>query len=168
MEQKQDTMVTEQSMPGDFLKAAREQRSLTVNSVAQSLNLSSEFISLIERNEFASLPASVYLKGYVRMYARLLDLDDQEVIAKLNQYVDVDALFSQRESYTNYACPVTLSAPSTIRLKRKKQHKRRKWLTALVCTTLSLAAAYWVWHHYSAISQQSAKPITQNKHIDFN
>jgi len=74
---------------GATLAAAREQQQRSLDSVAADLHLQPAVVGAIERGDEAKLPASTFLRGYVRSYARLLGLDDTSLTAQLpllNEY----------------------------------------------------------------------------------
>ncbi|MGI9320651.1 MAG: RodZ domain-containing protein [Thiogranum sp.] len=74
---------------GATLAAAREEQQRSLDSVAADLHLQPAVVGAIERGDEAKLPASTFLRGYVRSYARLLGLDDTSLIAQLpllNEY----------------------------------------------------------------------------------
>lgn len=66
--------------PGAALQAAREARELSVPQVADQLKLSSAAVTALEANDWERLPAPVFVRGYVRAYARLVALDDEELL----------------------------------------------------------------------------------------
>lgn len=66
--------------PGAALQAAREARQLSVPEVADQLKLSSAVVTALEANDWDRLPAQVFVRGYVRAYARLMGLDDEELL----------------------------------------------------------------------------------------
>ena len=77
---------------GATLAAAREEQQRSLESVAADLHLQPGVVRAIEYGDEAKLPASTFLRGYVRSYARLLGLDDTPLIAqlpRLNQYQPV-------------------------------------------------------------------------------
>ncbi|GAA5170542.1 RodZ domain-containing protein [Viridibacterium curvum] len=57
------------------LREAREARGLTVMDVAQHLKLTPRQIEAIEAGDMAQLPGPAFVKGFVRNYARFLNLD---------------------------------------------------------------------------------------------
>jgi cytoskeleton protein RodZ len=63
------------------LRAARELQQLTVDDVANVLHLSREHIVALETGDFARLGPQVFVRGYLRSYARLLGLAEQSVLA---------------------------------------------------------------------------------------
>lgn len=66
--------------PGAALQAAREARELSVPQVADQLKLSSAAVAALEANDWDRLPAPVFVRGYIRAYARLMALDDEELL----------------------------------------------------------------------------------------
>ncbi|MEN8761910.1 MAG: RodZ domain-containing protein [Thiogranum sp.] len=74
---------------GVTLAAAREEQQRSLESVAADLHLQPAVVRAIESGDEAKLPASTFLRGYVRSYARLLGLDDASLTAQLpllNEY----------------------------------------------------------------------------------
>ena len=61
--------------PGRALAEARAARNLTVAEVAQQLKLSATQVKALEADAYDRLPGPVFVRGFVRNYARLLDLD---------------------------------------------------------------------------------------------
>jgi cytoskeleton protein RodZ len=66
---------------GAQLRAAREARGLSVASAADSLRLKAEQIEALERDEHGFFPAAIFVTGYIRAYARLLDLDPEPLLS---------------------------------------------------------------------------------------
>ena len=67
--------------PGAALQAARLARQLSVAQVADRLKLSAAVVAALEANEWDRLPAPVFVRGYIRAYARLMALDDEALLA---------------------------------------------------------------------------------------
>jgi cytoskeletal protein RodZ len=66
--------------PGEMLKKAREQQNLSQEEVALQLRLKLDIIQNLEADNFASFPALVYMKGYLRSYAQLLNISQDELM----------------------------------------------------------------------------------------
>jgi len=66
--------------PGGALQAARQARKLSVSQVADRLRLSSAVVMALEANDWERLPAPVFVRGYVRAYARLIGLPAEELL----------------------------------------------------------------------------------------
>ena len=68
--------------PGADLRAAREAMEVSPREVADALNLSVYVIECLEANDHEKLPPSVFTRGYLRSYARLLELDPEELLSR--------------------------------------------------------------------------------------
>ena len=71
--------------PGDILRYEREQKGLTLERASERSRMKLSVLSAIETGETGEIP-SVYLKGYIRNYARFLGVDPAELEDQM-QYV---------------------------------------------------------------------------------
>ena len=60
--------------PGDLLRYEREQKGLTIEKASGQSRIKPSVLEAIESGETGDIP-SVYLKGYIRNYARFLNVD---------------------------------------------------------------------------------------------
>lgn len=60
---------------GEQLRAARERQALELLTVARALRIPLKTLDALERGDFASLPADVYVRGFLKQYATVLGLD---------------------------------------------------------------------------------------------
>ena len=66
---------------GRTLAEARERLGLSVAEVARQLRLSSRQIEALEADDHASLPGKTFLRGFLRNYAKFLQLDPEALLA---------------------------------------------------------------------------------------
>ena len=59
---------------GRFLRGVREHRGLSIESVSEATKISVRYLKAIEENAYDSLPASTFVRGYIREFARVLTL----------------------------------------------------------------------------------------------
>ena len=88
----QPTSVTPKALPqtpGQALRRAREQRNLTLQQIADDLHLDMRLVQSLETDDFFSLGAPVYAKGYLRKYALLVGLAPGEIISLYERLTDV-------------------------------------------------------------------------------
>jgi cytoskeleton protein RodZ len=78
-DQPADTHVT----AGKRLQALREKNEWSVEDVASELNLKGDVIRGLESDDFSALPERTYVRGYLRSYARLLGIQESEVLEDL-------------------------------------------------------------------------------------
>ena len=91
--------------PGVQLANMRQKRNYTIEYVANKLHLRVRIIELIENGEFNLLPEPVFVKGYLRAYAKLLGIPPEPLLDVFNSQYSIEkktdrALWqSRRESH---------------------------------------------------------------------
>ena len=69
---------------GRALAAAREARGLTQSDVAAQLRLHVRQVKALEEEDLTALPEGPFVRGYVRSFARLVDLPAEPLLSLLN------------------------------------------------------------------------------------
>lgn len=77
--------------PGAVLAAAREAAGLTRPDVAGQMRISLRQLEAIESDRYQELPGAVFVRGFVRNYARLLNLDPAPLLQALEPALGGDA-----------------------------------------------------------------------------
>lgn len=67
-------------LTGQRLQKAREAMNLTVADIANALHITATYVNLIESNQFQKLPGAIFVRGYIKLYARLVNLPVDEVM----------------------------------------------------------------------------------------
>lgn len=75
----------EPTSPGICLREAREARGLSIDEVTQAIKFGARQIEAIERDDFGRLPGSTFVRGIIRSYAKLLQLDAEPLLAMLGK-----------------------------------------------------------------------------------
>lgn len=70
---------------GERFRKARELAGWSIQETAESLHIIPRYVSAIENERFSELPGVVFLKGYVKSYARLLGMAEGPVLAQLDE-----------------------------------------------------------------------------------
>src|SRR3989304_3478187 len=65
---------------GETLKESRQRHRLSLEEAAAATKISLKYLKAIEAEDYATLPASVYVKGFLRRYALFLDLDPEKIL----------------------------------------------------------------------------------------
>jgi cytoskeletal protein RodZ len=77
---------------GILLRRARERRGLSLQDIAQQTRIADRWIAALEEARLETLPAPVFVSGYVRSYARTVGLDERDLVDRYH------ALTQQREA----------------------------------------------------------------------
>ena len=118
--------------PGERLQAARIKNGLSLEDVANRMHLSPSVLEALEDNNFDEITAPIFVKGYLRAYARIVSLGEDEMI---EQYVDFYSEEDPPISSTSNMVPELSPADSRI-----------KWTTYFVILLLAVLLAAWWWN----------------------
>lgn len=78
-EEMQQETPQEQVDIGTRLRQAREGKKLSVEVVAAQLKLRAVTLTYLEENRYEELPGETFVRGYIRSYANLLELDGNDL-----------------------------------------------------------------------------------------
>lgn len=67
----------------EHLRAAREAAGLSIAQVAEITKMRADRVQAVEEGNYAAFTAPVYVRGFVRTYARLVHADEAAVMAAL-------------------------------------------------------------------------------------
>jgi cytoskeletal protein RodZ len=67
---------------GDILREAREMKGLTLGDVQDEIRINSRYLQALEEGEYTALPTAVHGRGFLRNYARFLDLDPRPLLER--------------------------------------------------------------------------------------
>jgi len=96
--------LAEQSSPGRALAAARAALKLSVADVSQKIKYGVKQIAAIEADDYAKLPGTTIVRGMIRSYAKLVQLDPEPLLAGLGRLdvpvaVSVDLHTDEQEPF---------------------------------------------------------------------
>jgi cytoskeleton protein RodZ len=65
---------------GAWLRTQREARGVTMQAIVDASKISQRYLEALESDRFDVLPAPVFVRGFLREYARVVGLDGDEVV----------------------------------------------------------------------------------------
>lgn len=74
--------------PGAMLRTGRESQGISEREAAERLNWLPRYVSMIELDDYQALRSPAFARGYIRAYGRLLNLDEEELIAAFEVLTD--------------------------------------------------------------------------------
>lgn len=76
---------------GELLKTARQKKALTLPQIADRTKIQEKFIRALEADDYAALPESAFVKGFIRNYAQVVDQDPKMLLAVFRRDYSEDA-----------------------------------------------------------------------------
>jgi len=71
--------------PGKILKKEREMRNISLEKIYSFTKIKEHHLEAIEEDRYELLPPPLYVKGYLKIYAKYLSLDEKP-ISGLHQF----------------------------------------------------------------------------------
>ncbi|WP_292991634.1 cytoskeleton protein RodZ [Pantoea sp.] len=132
---------------GERLRLAREQMGLTQQNVAERLCLKLSTVRDIEEDKSPADLATTFLRGYIRSYARLVHIPEEELLPMMAKQTPIRS--SKIEPMQSFSLG-------------KRRKKRDGWLMIftwlVVFVVVGLTGAWW-WQNHKA-SQDDLVPMT--------
>jgi hypothetical protein len=83
-------IASETEFAGGFLKKVREYRAITMDELSEFTKISKSYLNCLENEEYDSLPASAYVRGFVLQVAKSLKLPhDKAAAGYMKRYYSV-------------------------------------------------------------------------------
>jgi cytoskeleton protein RodZ len=133
--------------PGRALHDARRACKLEIVRIANELRLSPETIDALERDDFEHLPSAVFVSGYIRTYARLLELDPEPLIARF------------RELHPEAEAPPRVAARASHPAQQPGSGKMPVLLPLVLLVAIAAASYLW-WSGNGRISNGTEEPAS--------
>ena len=134
------------------LHQAREAQNLSIHQVADATKIKTEHIRALEEGEYDVFSAPIYIRGFVRSYARLLKLDVQAILC------DLDVELAGTEKFRE---PPSLTGRRKGPLDFVMFHiSRLNWRVVLPLLILALLVAGSVWGFRLWRARQEADPLS--------
>jgi cytoskeleton protein RodZ len=142
---------------GNTLRNAREKKGLSLADVGIELHLDESIIYAIENHNLEQLPEPAYICGYIRNYARLMQIDAEPLLESFKQDISLKS---------------NLSSVNTIGRTLDKKHDKRTVLFLLFLIMLLTVGGFLGWQFwenkkFTLFSNEKAI-VTNNSSITLN
>ncbi|MGR5336550.1 cytoskeleton protein RodZ [Vibrio gigantis] len=138
MNTEQDTQTQETVAPaleaGTLLKNKRESLGLTQKQISDRLKLRVTLIQQIEENQFESDQVATFMRGYIRSYAKYVNLDEKVVLSALHHAGDAQHQEQEMLSFSR-------------KTKTEKHNSRIMILTWSIFAVIAGISSLWWWQN---------------------
>lgn len=148
-EANQDTI---KKSAGERLRQAREAKGMTQQNVADRLCLKLSTVRDIEDDKAPAELAATFLRGYIRSYARLVQIPEAELLPEATQHAPIR--------------PAKITPMQNYSLNSRRSRKKRDGLLTtftwlIIFVVVGLTVAWWWQNHKAAQSELTNSVSTQ-------
>ncbi|MBC7622545.1 MAG: helix-turn-helix domain-containing protein [Aeromicrobium sp.] len=129
---------------GEFLSAGRELAGLSIADVANRLRMSIKQVDALERGDYAAIPSGIFLRGFVRNYAKAVGVDIEAAL-KVLERTHTGAL---SVAATPVVAPAIVAAPVAFEPKGDSLATPKSRAIIAVLLVACLAAVVWYWWQF--------------------
>ncbi|MBW2348231.1 MAG: helix-turn-helix domain-containing protein [Deltaproteobacteria bacterium] len=127
---------------GDLFRREREARGLGYTEISELTRLRPSFVEAIEEEAWDRLPPPVFVKGFLRSYARVLDLDEEVVLGRFHAVKPIEEV----------PLPLPLVGPEA---------GRKKWGRYALAVLVVLALGIYLW---MSLPPENGRRVPQKEH----
>lgn len=117
---------------GDVLREERLRRGMSEKLVADKLHITMHYVKALESNTYEKLPGAVFIKGYIKSYALLLELDVEELYGLYNE---INAQLQEGV------------AEESRKRARKKTDRNKPWVILSIIAFVGGFAGLWLYNN---------------------
>jgi len=140
--------------PGLMLSDARKKLSLSTENVADRLKFKTNLVENIEQDIFDQKLPATFNRGYLRSYAKLVNIDADEVLSAYDLLGVAEVQRSEMQSFSNLT-------------EKQAEHSLLMWISYfIVAVLLGLMVLWWLQEPNQLINESiPQKPQVINKNI---
>jgi cytoskeleton protein RodZ len=127
---------------GALLKTERERLGLSLEQITEKTRMRTQILEAIEHEAWDSLPPPVFIRGFLRSYAKVLGISQKVVV----------------DLYAKHMPPESPGLDTHLKPSRNRQP--RAWIVLLILAIL--AAFYGMWHFYPSLKVNPGSRDTEN------
>ena len=121
---------------GQTIAAARQEKDYSIKKVSDHIHIRPPYLMAIEEGRLNDLPGTIYVAGFIKAYAKFVDLDGEALLHRLN-------MAHQFQTNQTKTAPVLMPIPA----EPDFVSKRVFWLSILI--SIVLVFAFYQWHQYN-------------------
>ena len=151
--------ITSEDTLGSFLQRERSKKDVTIEDVAEATCIHIATLRAIEAGDREKMPAEVFSRGFIKLYAEYLDLDTQDILNRYNSELVAMGHKSERSE---------LVSGKSLGHKAPFFSTRRIMLLILLIILLALGYYFWWSGNDFPFSRQSRALYFEKYYIESN
>lgn len=160
-------------MVGYTLRQERERQNLSISDIEQGTSIRALYIEAIENGEYDKLPGKIYTKGFIKNYAKFLEMDVEAIVKEFaTDMAELEAeeaantpLVEENSSDEKKIEPEKISTPEKKSVGFSVQGESRRpssfLIVAAVVLIAAIAGGLWSWLSSSGGDVASVNPPQQ-------
>jgi len=76
---------------GECLKRKRKELNISIKDIGEKLKIKISYLENLEKNNYEGLPPDVYVRGFIKSYARLVGLDPEKMAEMYNRERNIES-----------------------------------------------------------------------------
>ncbi len=141
---------------GVRLKQEREQRGITLEEISSSTKIGTRMLVALEQDHFDQLPGGIFNKGFVRAYARVLGIDEDQAIT---DYLVASGNLPSEKEKDKKSDGVSDVSSFELQAEAEPNQSNLPWGTFAILLLL-VALAFAAWGFYSREARKYARKTT--------
>jgi cytoskeleton protein RodZ len=121
---------------GQTIAAARQEKDYSIKKVSEHIHIRPPYLIAIEEGRLNDLPGTIYVAGFIKAYAKFVDLDGEALLHRLN-------MAHQFQINQTKTAPILMPIPA----EPDFVSKRVFWVSVLI--SIVLVFAFYQWHQYN-------------------
>lgn len=109
---------------GARLRAAREQRRLTIEEVSDATRVRAHYLEALESDDLSAMPSTAQARGFLKIYASFLGLGDDDLRPEARPQNEVNQAGTGESESGSAAAVSTNSRPSFLNRLRERVSRR--------------------------------------------
>ena len=169
---------------GTSLRKLRESKKLSLRNVEDKLHIRRAYLEAIEKGEYEAIPSEIYVRGFLRSYARFLGVSSEKCLRRYEE---------EKEGLQKKACkkaepskrvePRKTNEPSSLRRtsrrdldrdeiaertdqRRKKEGGSSGWVLGVLCFLLVVGIGLWQGPNVISLFQSQMKTGTGSVKVE--
>ena len=155
---------------GERLKEARENMDITIEEASEDLNIDALVLQNIEEGDRNAFKDILYLKNYIKDYAKYLGLNPDEMVEEFNEYlfdytskISLDDIKNANKSNKEIKKISEISSPYTV--ERKQQHNIPPLLIYILIILIAIIIIYCVILFINNKDSKDSNVISYNEEV---